>query len=298
MASIALEQNSDDNIQLLVAQVRLYTEAKRIQLLRLFCAALLAVLAPIIAVVKPDATVFMAVAGGIWTLVTYLPLRGAQREKVRQAATIQEQFDTHLFHLPWNGELVGPPIRPELVHAAARRSKEDPERFRDWYSDTGSLPYPLDVLLCQRQNSVWDWRLQSHYAAGVAWIGAGVLAVDVVVGLVLHQYLSDFLLSLFIPSLPVLVQTVDAALAHKEHAKDKEQTALQIQVAWQAGLQRRDTVTLDRCRRLQDRLFALRRDGPLVPDVWYRWLRHHYQADADAAAAAMRGQAELAVKND
>ena len=203
MTSIAQEQNTDDSLRLLIAQARLYSEAKRIVLFRIVVAAVLAVLAPIVAVVKPDAEVFMAVVGGIWTLITYLPFRGMQREKVGQAATIQEQIDTHLFNLSWNDALVRSPVRPELIRAAARHSKEDPARFRDWYSDTGSLPYPLDVLVCQRQNSVWDWRLQSHYAAGVVWIGAGVLAVDVVVGLVLHQYLSDFLLSLFIPTLPV-----------------------------------------------------------------------------------------------
>jgi hypothetical protein len=186
VTSIAQEQNTEESIRLLLAQARLYTEAKRILLLRIFFAAVLAVLAPIIAVVKPDAKIVMAVVGGIWTLITYLPFRGSQREKVRLAATIQEQFDTHLFNLPWNNVLVGPAVRPELIQAAVRRSKEDPARVRDWYSDTGSLPYPLDVLVCQRQSSVWDWRLQRHYANAVAWIAAGVLAVDIVVGLILN----------------------------------------------------------------------------------------------------------------
>ena len=294
MTSIAQEQNTDDNLRLLIAQARLYSEAKRIVLFRIFVAALLAILAPIVAVVKPDAEVFMAVVGAIWTLITYLPFRGVQREKVRQAATIQEQFDTHLFNLSWNEALVISPVRPELIRAAARRSKENPARFRDWYSDTGSLPYPLDILACQRQNSVWDWRLQSHYAAGVVWIGAGVLAVDVVLGLVLHQYLSNFLLSLFIPTLPVFSQAVETAIAHWEIAKDKEDTAFYIEGIWQERLRHAELVSRERCRQIQDKLFILRRDGPLVPDIWYRWLRHHYQAEADSAVEELRKQVELA----
>jgi hypothetical protein len=101
------------------------------------------------------------------------------------------------------------------------------------------------------------------------------------------------LLSLFIPTLPVLSQAVEIALVHREAAKDKHETAFQIEELWQAGLQHQEAVTSERCRQIQDRLFILRRDGPLVPNMWYWWLRRHYQAEADAAVAELRRQAEL-----
>lgn len=56
-----------------------------------------------------------------------------------------------------------------------------------------------------------------------------------------------------------------------------------------------DAVTRDQCRQIQDRIFSLRKDGPLVPDRWYKWLKKNYQADMDATAVELRTQAEKAI---
>jgi len=292
MFQIAEQQNTPENIRLLVAQARLYTEAKRIRLLRVVVSVILAAIAPVLAMLVPQSAWVMAALGGAWTLLTYFPFRGLQREKIRQAATIQEQFDVGLFNLPWNEVLVGSRVEPEIIHAAERSFREDTTRFRDWYSDTGSLPDPLNVLLCQRANIVWDWRLRRKYAASVAWLIAALLVVDVGIALVLQQSLLDFLLSLFFPSLPALVQGLETFLAHRETAAEKEELSHRIQALWDSGLREPQAVTRDQCRQIQDRIYALRKDGPLVPDRWYHWLRNNYQADMDATADQLRTQGE------
>ena len=46
---------------------------------------------------------------------------------------------------------------------------------------------------------------------------------------------------------------------------------------------------------IQDRIYALRKDGPLIPDRWYEWLKKDYQADMDATAQELRSKAETAL---
>ncbi|MGB8347656.1 MAG: S-4TM family putative pore-forming effector [Ktedonobacteraceae bacterium] len=296
MTKIAEQQNMPESIRLLVAQARLYTEAKRIRLLRLFVSAALAAAAPIITLFVPHSDVWLAGAGFVWMLTTYFPFRGRQLEKTKQAATIQEQLDTTLFTLPWNEVLVGSHVKPEIIYQAERTSKENSERFRNWYSDPGDLPYSLAVLLCQRANTVWDWRLRRHYAAGAAWLVAIVLLIDFLIGLLMRQSLSAFLFGLLIPTLPALQQGVETVLSHRESAAEKEELAQRIEALWEIGVRDPDVVRQDQLRQIQDRIYVLRKDGPLVPDRWYKWLQKNYQADMDKTVQELKAQAEEAIK--
>ncbi len=296
MTKIAERQNTPESIRLLVAQAKLYTEAKRIRLLRLFVSAALAAAAPVITLLVPGSDVWLAGIGFVWILVTYFPFRGLQMEKTKQAATIQEQLDTTLFPLPWNTVLAGAHVKPEIIYQAERTSKENPERFRNWYSDPGDLPYSLAVLLCQRANTVWDWRLRRHYAAGVAWLVVIVLLTDILIGLLMRQSLSTFLLGLLVPTLPALQQGVETVLSHRESAAEKEELAQRVEALWEIGVHDPDVVTQAQLRQIQDRIYALRRDGPLVPDRWYKWLHKHYQADMDKTAQELKAQAEGALE--
>lgn len=292
MTNIAQEQNTPEHIRLLVAQAELYSGAKRIRTARLFVSAVLAVAAPPITLLVPHSDVVLAGLGFVWLLATYFPFRGLQQEKVTQAAKVQEQFDTTLFGLPWNTVLAGQHVKPEVVFEAERVSHEDPQRFQNWYSDPGALPYPLAVLLCQRANAIWDWRLRRHYAARVAWLIGAVLVVDVLMGLFMRQSLSAFLFGLLIPTVPVLQQGIETVLAHRESAAEKEELAERIADLWEISLRDPDVVNREQLRQIQDRIYILRKSGPLVPDRWYKWLQKHYQADMDKTAQELKAQAE------
>lgn len=295
MTDIATQQNTPESIRLLVAQARLYTEAKRVRLLRLGVSTVLAVAAPVVALFVPQSDQFMAAIGFGWGALTYFPFRTLQREKTAQAATVQEQLDTTLFDLPWNRVLAREHIKPEIIYQAERCSKDDAARFRNWYSETSGLPYPLDVLLCQRANTVWDWRLRRHYATRIGWLIAGVVLVDVAIALILHQSFAGFLLSLLIPTAPALQQLGETYIAHRESAAEKEALAHHIQSLWDVALREPETISRDQCREVQNRIFALRKEGPLVPDHWYKWLQRDYQADMDKTTTELRAQAKRAL---
>jgi len=161
----------------------------------------LAAAAPLIYYLIPNSRATLAVIGGVWLVVSRAILEGIEAKKVKQAATIQEQFDVDLFNLPWNQVLVGDRVSPELVSSAAASFKGDREKLKGWYADTGNIPYPLGVLLCQRANLVWDWRLRRQYAWIVSILTVFLFSLGIVLAIVTNLTLLDYLLALLIPSL-------------------------------------------------------------------------------------------------
>lgn len=290
--SIASEQNKADNLRLLAAQRCIYSQAKALHLWRLVTAILLAAAAPALLFFWPGSKVVLAVIGGVLTLIAHLVLEGSERQKIKQAANIQEQFDLALFKLPWNKYLAGDKLTPELICAAERDFKEDREKLKDWYPDTGSVPHPLDVLLCQRANLVWDWRLRRHYAFGVSAFVIVVLIADLIIAITTKQTVLDYLLALFLPSLPAVTQGIDLAREHLRIADEKEHTEKEASALLESALNDPTSITKEDCRRIQDSIYSMRSKGPLVPDWWYRWLRDRYDVDMDEAAATLRTRAE------
>ena len=91
MTKIAEQQNTPESIRLLVAQARLYTEAKRIRLLRLFVSAALAAAAPVITLLVAGSDVWLAGIGFVWILVTYCNYSAAKRGGRRGEPTMAER---------------------------------------------------------------------------------------------------------------------------------------------------------------------------------------------------------------
>ena len=285
-------------MRLLAAQRHLYTQAKQLQRWRVAGTIGLAAIAPVMYYLIPDSKAGLAVSGGIWLLASRVILEGIEAKRIEQAAKIQEQFDVELFELPWNRVLVGNKLSPELINSADNSYSGDREELKDWYADTGSVPYPLDVLLCQRANLVWDWRLRRHYAWGISAMTALLLGLGIMLAVVTSLALLDYLLALFVPSLAALLRGVEVAKAHFKTATEKEKIEQEISEIWEAGLRDPTSVSREQCRRIQDCIYVLRSKGPLVPDEWYTWLRDRYQVDMQSAVAQLRTSAERALADD
>jgi hypothetical protein len=248
----------------------------------------LAVISPAVLLFFPSLTKAMAVLGGLWTLLSQLVLAGIESQKKKQAATVQEQFDLSLFGIPWNNTLVGNRLSPELIHAADRKFKGNREDLRDWYADTENVPSLMDVLLCQRSNLVWDWRLRRGYGWIVTVLTAAVFGVGVLLALSTNKTVADYILGLFIPSLSAYLQGIEVAKRHFRTVIEQEQLERQVSCLWDSGLQNTTIVTLNQVRCIQDCIFNFRSKGPLLPDFWYKLLRGKYQLDMGAAVREFR----------
>ncbi len=237
----------------------------------------------------------MALLGGLWVLVGYLVLEGLESRNKRRAANIQEQFDTNVLGLPWNETLVGRKVPLELIHSASRSFTGDRGRLRNWYPDTSGVPFPLDVLLCQRANLVWDWCLRRHYAWGIAVLTSICFGSGVALAATTGQTVNDYILGVFLPSLLAYLHGIEVSKSHFRTANEKEDLGAEATALWESGLKALGALSEQQCRRIQDRIFLLRKTGPLVPDKWYDWLRSRYDVDMRLAALGLKDQLKNAM---
>ncbi len=122
MNSIAIEQNTDRQLQRLAAQRQLYVSAKRVFGFQLFVSGPLAVASAFLALAFPSLKGYVAlwgllvVAGDIFWLTPW------QKRLRDSAARVQEAFDCDVLSLPWNELKAGRHPDPELV-------KEQSEKY-------------------------------------------------------------------------------------------------------------------------------------------------------------------------
>lgn len=292
---IGTNQNKLHSIKLLAAQRQLYTEAKFIRNLRLVGSILLAVFAPFIIFFRPDWDLILGAVGGLWLLLDNAWLRHVEDSKVKQAATIQEEFDTNLFQLPWNRMLVGDRIAPELISAAEQRDKGGRAELRDWYPDVDGVSYPLDVLICQRLNLVWDWQLRRQYAQGILVLVITYISLLIIFAISQGLLLLDFALGLLLPGSAAIAEGLSLVIEHLRLAKDKEETAQKVLALWEDGLRDPQSVTSEHSRDIQNCIYIYRSTGPLVPDWWYNRLRDNFEIDMRGTADQLKDQAKKAL---
>lgn len=289
---ISERQHSAANLKLLRAQRHLYTQAKRLQCWRMIGTIGLAAAAPLIYYLFPNSRTILAIIGGVWLIASRGVLEDVEAKQVKQAATVQEQFDVDLYGLAWNEVLVGDRVSPELINSAAADFKGDAENLGAWYADTGNIPYPLDVLLCQRSNLVWDWRLRRYYALMFCIFVAVLFSSEIIAAVWTKLTFLDYLLALLIPSLAALLNGLEIAKAHFRLAEEEKAFEQKVSALWRSGLDNPRSITIEQCRDIQDRIYTLRSARPLVPDILYAWLRDKYEFDMQSAVAELKSAVE------
>lgn len=290
--SIAIRQNSPQNVKLLVAQHQLYTDAKRVRSFRLLGSVLLAVAAPFVLAVWPGWSTGLGAVGSAWLLLDQVVLKHLETKTVKRAATTQEEFDTNLFQLPWNSILAGDRVQPEIVNDAAHRFIGDTEKFSNWYPELEHVLYPLDVLIYQRLNLVWDWQLRRYYAVVVLVLTTTYLSLLIWFGTSRGFLLIEFILGLLLPASSAIAEGISVALDHLRIASEKEETAGKVMDLWEQGIHTPTDVTVEKCRDVQDAIYLYRSTGPLVPNWWYKWLRNKLELNISQTAAELTAQAQ------
>lgn len=283
---ITVRQNSDHSMELLRADTWYYLRAKRWHALRMAGMLLLALAAPVLLFWKPSWADWIGALAGLWVLLGRTVLSWVDERNVRKAVTIQEEFDVELFDLEWNEALAGPKAAPEDIHTAATKIHKEKKlkRLRNWYPDADRVPWPLNVLLCQRSSAVWGRREHFRYAylvlaLGIAWFVAGLVMFGFA-----HASLADYLVIVFLPSQPAFLDTSDLFRGHLRLARDKEAVEVQTTNLWNAETISPGSVTEQDCREVQDQTYQLRRSGMQIPQIVYNALRSQNE---DAMRAAV-----------
>ncbi|WP_435616200.1 S-4TM family putative pore-forming effector [Streptomyces coelicoflavus] len=263
-------QNSERSLRLLAAQRRLYADAKVIHNARVIVVVVAGVVGVTLALKFPSARAPIGFGSAVILLLISIVGSAREKRKSKEAASVQEEFDTSIFQLPWNNVLADRPTNGLIVEAARRHKGGDLE---DWYGDTATLVRPLDVLVCQRSNLAWGVSTHRRWAAVVmsaiiAWV-AGI----VLVCLFLDLSFANSIFAVVTPLLPTFREYIEMWKSNMDSVRAKEKAESKISELWEGGLNSKRLPSVVKCREVQDRLCSIRQTSAIIPDWFYKFFR-------------------------
>lgn len=286
-AQIKLRQDQHQHLQRLLAYSYLYCTAQRWHRARVLGTFVLATVAPVVSLLVPSTSDILAAVSAGWLVAGRTILSWLEEHGTLHAVGVQELYDTRLFKLPWNTALAGRQPAPEDVAAAAAHIRDD-TGYRDWYSiDLGDVPWPGDVLLCQRMSMIWSRRDHRAYGTTILITGIAWFALGLAVALARDLSLAAYLIKIFLPSSPALLDCTELARSHWRHATRRENAEQDVQDIWDAHHDDPAGIDPAACRNIQDSAYLLRRHGPRVPGFFYRLRKPATAAAVSAGAAAL-----------
>lgn len=266
---ITQNQELPESIRLLAAMRSLYGKAKRIRLFRVG----LTILIPIISVMCikffPSAVEIFALLSAIWLIFNRIYFQDIEKKIVKNAAKIQEEFDTNLFQINWNETLVGGKVQIDSVIKLNKSFKGERDKLKEWYPGLKASNHFSNVLLAQRTNIAWDIELRKFYRNLLIGILTFYFLSLTLIGYFSTISFQGFIISFIIPSLPLVLHLFETAKAHKERYEALESVATKITNQLANSLDENIDI---KCRAFQDSIFLKRCDINTVPDKVY-WIK-------------------------
>lgn len=287
--SIPELQNSKLQIERLTAQRFIYSSAKRVQAFQLILAIPFTIALSILSVFIPSIAPWQAIYGlSVVLLVSVLDTY--QRNLRQQAAKIQELFDCDVLGLQWNELEVGSKPDVEVAiegHNSFVQMGGNVEVFTNWYAPiVGNLPVHLARLVCQRTNLRWDYQLRRWFGKRAIILSIVVIAFLFIISLWNQLSLESFILSALAPALPVFSWGFHEFQKQNEVADELERLKSQVEEYWIAAIKSRISIhqVEIKSRALQDEIYDLRRDSPLIFDTVYNYFKLRYELLATKGA--------------
>lgn len=282
---IAQKQNQLIYYKFLKAQRITYRRAKFIRFSKYSLTILLVVSAPFVFIYFSNKIITIGIIGAVWTLISFL-IGYIENWLIKRAATIQEIFDTELYEIGWNKISFGQKIVPhEYINGLSDKYSEQEleNEFKDWYEGIENIQKPLSILLCQRQNIVWDYKLRDIYS----YIVIAFLIINFLIGLFIFAFsgetLLNYLLGLILPSLSANILGIEEVVGHLKMSKRKKE--LEKQITSMLDKRRIDIGMLSdkKIREIQNVIFGERLKAPLIPDFVYNLLKNKYSNNSIAS---------------
>ncbi len=291
MTSIAERQNLPASIGLLAAMRHAYTLAKRYRGTRVGVSVGLAVLGPVVVLVREGVAGWLGAAAGACLAVDRFVLRPFEASWVRTGAAVQEMFDVDVLDLPWNDAKGQQPTPMKVSGLTAKhfntKRQQREAALLDWYPDTNGLDRPMDVLLCQQSGLNWHERLVEEWLTVQQAALFFVLAAGGVIAAAEQLTLVAYLAGLLLPSMPAIIELLDVRDQHGRH-RDRVTAALRRVMALLDRAVLDDAVTDSDCRAIQDTVWDLRAEPHTVPNWYYRLRRASHELEMTAAAATLK----------
>lgn len=277
-------QNDLDALRFLIAQRRLYRNAKRWLSLRWLGMLVIGIGAPVVSVISPHLAVIAGAVAGAWIFIGRTMLLAVQSRITSQAAAVQEQFDFYVFKMPAIAvrSVLPSPERISAISGSDDRIKEvaENEHLVDWYVINTKDDGLVAVAVAQRANAAYAenllWTTAILWSLVVLMWCVGLVVISVLAGVKLEA----FLLGIVLPVLPAFLDVVQYVAGVRSSAVQRADLARAIEgrLGGCAPLDPQQLLVW------QERLFDLRRAAPEVPDVIYKLKRKKSEQAMRSAA--------------
>lgn len=271
-------QNLDKNIDKLLAQRRLYSNAKKLN----YFLITLTVLIPIIISLITNLTI-IEINDKHWIYVLYTVI-AIILEKIfeiyidrckKTAASIQEDFDTTIFSLSENDLLNTTYVDSDIIRKYSKKDKNNTkkvEKVKNWYSkEIENIDTNIAILFCQRMNICYDQNIKKKY--NTLLIILSILTFLILLGFSLFNNfsLTKFMIEVILPSIPIFTFTYKEFNTNLESV-DNLQKLREIIEQNLNSISINDSIDTQELRRIQDRIYQNRILSPLIPDFIYSFL--------------------------
>lgn len=284
-ATMAAKQNDVEPLRLLLVQRRLYSQAKRWMASRWLGMGIIAIAAPIFAVLIPASATIGGAVAALWAFLGRTTIIAQEKKAAEKAAAVQETFDFSVYGMPASGRRASTLSLEDINVISgddqAVLDQANKDKLLNWYPFDATQDGAVSVAICQRANVSYTDRLLRSTAN--MWI---TLMVVWVIILTILCFVFDLafpvvLLGIVLPLLPAFLDVYDYWRSIKKAARDRRELSDAIEVKLSnnaAGLETQDLMVW------QNELFNLRRVAPQVPDFVY-WLKRKANERAMNSAA-------------
>ena len=275
---ILYKQNLDVNIDRLLAQRRLYSNAKIMQYILIAITVIIPVL---IAFITNFSNLRIDDTSWIYTIYAIVVIFGEKILEIfidrnkKTAASIQEKFDTNIFDIPENELLNSVFIDHDIVGKYSKKDKLNANkisRVTNWYSTRiDCLQTNIAILFCQRMNICYDQNIKKKYNKLLISLSVLTFITLLIISLTNDFSLKKFIIEVILPSIPILNFTYKEINQNIESV-DNLQKLREIIENKLSSLSRNDVIEIEELRNIQDRIFNNRILSPLIPDFIYKIL--------------------------
>ena len=272
-------QNENFQINCLLAQRNIYSNAKILQII-LF----------VIAVIIPVALAFfikyypqiLNEKNSIYCLYLVLALASEKvleyfiKRKKKIAASIQELFDRKVLLIKENNTLDRISVDEEIIRNYSRKASKNAKKVRevvDWYSkEVFKLKTNVATVLCQRTNIYYDFSVRDNYKIFLYLVVITTFVILLIFSLWNDNSIKSFLIEVLIPTIPIF-NFVYKEINQNNESIDNLKCLKEIIENILQNIKNTTEIDEKKIREIQDRIFLNRILNPLIPDYLYKILR-------------------------
>lgn len=271
-------QNLQINIDKLLAQRRLYSNAKKVN----YFLISLTVFIPISISLTTNFKIFET-NDKDWIYVLYTVV-AIVLEKVfeiyidrckKTAASIQENFDTTIFPLSENELLNTTFVDSEIIRKYSKKDKKNHKKVKkvtNWYSkEIENIDTNIAILFCQRMNICYDQNIKKKYSILLIILSFFTFIILLGFSLFNNFSLMKFMIEVILPSVPIFTFTYKEFNTNLESV-DNLQKLREIIEQNLNSISINDSIDIEELRRIQDRIYQNRILSPSIPNFIYNFL--------------------------